>query len=688
MGAIVRRGGALLLVGIAITMLSVAAASATDSLSEWRLIGRNPGQWQYSPLRQITDKNVGKLGLLWSVTLPSKDGAVGVPLVADGVIYESVSRARVFANDVRTGKLLWSFDPHVEPPAGQIVSYWGAWVNRGVALWKNLVFVGTGDCRLIAIDRQSGKEVWQAQACDPKLGYTITGAPRVGDGKVFIGNANADTGANRGFVEAYDARIGKRLWRFYTIPGDPAKGFESKWMADWAKTWPKDYWKGYGGGSAWDAITYDPVLNQVYFGTDGAVPPQPNTGAGMKDELCTTCIIAVNADSGRLAWYFQTTPHDLFNYDATMHIMIAELTIKGVKHRVVMEAPKSGFFYVLDAKSGKLLTANNFVPVTWASGIDIKTGRPIWRPGANWQQKRELVVYPSVLGAHNWQPMSYNPQTGLVYIPTMNQPMAIIPHHSGPELVGGGGEAIVDLYSAINDPKQFNGGLVAYDPVSAKVVWRHVVGPPQNGGVLSTAGNLVFQGTSAGFLRAYRANDGKRLWEFRSDGGFYAAPITVRIEGRQLVIVPSGSGTSSSVFTYSRMGGITHGPSRLLAFVLGGDAKLTGTEAYVGHMPKPQMPRPAAALAMKGHDVFYGEGCDLCHGEQAIGPEGASIPDLRRSQVVTSAAFRQVVIGGALAPAGMPSFAGKIDSQQLAALRAYIVRQAWAAYDREHSVTN
>jgi PQQ-dependent dehydrogenase (methanol/ethanol family) len=668
-----------------ILSLAWGGASASSSEAEWRLIGLNAEQQHHSPLADITDKNVDKLGLAWSVELPTKDGLVGVPLVADDVIYESGSMGRVYANDVRTGRLLWSFDAHLKPPPGKFIPAWGGRVNRGLALWKEKVFIGTGDCRLIAIDRQHGTQVWETQACDPSQNYTITGAPRIGAGKVFIGNANADTGSNRGYVDAYEAETGRRLWRFFTIPGAPAKGFESDALAKAAKTWGKDYWKRAAGGSVWDAITYDPVLNLVYIGTDGASPTNPSArGEGAGDELFTTSIIALNADTGAYVWHYQTTPHDGWNYDATMHIMIAELAIEGKKRRVVMEAPKNGFFYVLDAATGKLLAAKNFVPVTWASKIDMKTGRPVLRPGAEWWLQKSgspKLVTPTVLGAHNWQPMSFSPQTGLVYIPTMEQPMTITPG-TGDAAVGG---VEIGFYVGINDPKQFKGGLVAWDPITETLKWRHDVGLPQNGGVLSTAGNLVFQGTSDGLFRAYRADNGKVSWSFRADGGIYAAPITVKIDGTQLVIVPSGSGTSSSVITYPRMGGATHGPSRLLAFKLGGSASLSASNYVPTAIPKPALLRFEEALAARGREMFYSNACDLCHGYEAIGPEGAGVPDLRKSSAVTSGELAGIILGGLRSPKGMPSFAESIKADQLPALQAFLVNQAWIGYDAEHA---
>ena len=667
---------------ILVAVLCATASAARVPDSEWPLIGRDAEQHHYAALNAINDKNVDRLGLLWSAEIPTRDGLVGVPLVMDGVVYQSGAMSRIYANDVRTGKSLWTFDPQVRPRAGQIVSYWGGRVNRGLALWEDRVIVGTGDCRLVAIDRHKGTKIWDVQACDSSLGYTITGAPRVGGGKIFIGNANADTGANRGYADAYDGRTGKLLWRFYTVPGDPAKGFESEALANAAKTWGKDYWKRSGGGSVWDAITFDSKLNQVYIGTDGASPASPeDRGAGAGDELYTTSIIALDAESGKYLWHFQTTPHDGWNYDATMHIMVSELAINGSRHRVVMEAPKNGFFYVLDARSGKLLTVNNFVPVTWASSVDLATGRPRVRPEAEWWHRSSPTeIVPSVLGAHGWQPMSFSELTHLVYIPTSEQPMTLT-RGTGTEAVGG---ADASLYIA-RGSSQFKGGLVAYDPVKAQVVWRHDVGFPQNGGVLSTAGNLVFQGTSDGFFRAYEASGGRPLWQFQADGGFYAAPITIQVDGRQVVLIPSGSGTASSVFTYSRMGGMTRGPSRLLAFALDGQAHLPPAAPHSPLMSKPLLPRPDPAIAEKGKDAYYSSGCELCHGFDAIGPEGGSIPDLRKSQAFASDQLAAIVIGGMRAEKGMPSFAGKVTPEQLNQIRAYVAEQAWNAYSQKNA---
>src|ERR1700685_4609933 len=345
---------ALVLLGLQFGFTSICdAASKPNEVTpdtDWRLIGNNPEEQHFSSLTQINDATVGRLGLDWYADMPTLDGMTGVPLVADGVIYQSGSLGTVFANDLRTGKLLWSFDAHIQFPMG-VEPSWGSRLSRGLALWEDEVIRATGDCRLIALSRKTGQKLWESQVCDIKNHKTITGAPRVGGGKIFIGNSNGDSGIGRGHVDAFDAATGKHLWRFYTIPGDPALGFENHAMEMASKTWGKDYWKSSGGGSVWDGLTFDPVLNLLYIGTDGASPFDPSKRAeNAGDELFTTSIIALNADSGDYVWHYQTTPGDGWNYDATMPIMIADLSIGGHKRRVVMEAPKNGFFYVIDAR--------------------------------------------------------------------------------------------------------------------------------------------------------------------------------------------------------------------------------------------------------------------------------------------------------------------------------------------------
>lgn len=658
--------------------------------SAWLLLGRNAEMQHYSPLSQVNDKNVAQLGLAWYADVSTLDGLAGNPLVADGVAYESGALGKIWAHDVRSGKLLWEFDAQIRfDQSATYTTFFASRVNRGLALLDDKVFVGTGDCRLIAVNRRRGEKVWETQACEPSKNYGITGAPRVGGGKVFIGNTCADSGLSRGYLGAYDAATGKPLWRFYTVPGEPAKGFENDAMKMAAKTWGKEWWKKTRGcGSPWDAITYDPVLNQVYFGTDGPAPFNPQDRAeGRGDELFTNSIIALDADTGKYIWHYQTTPNDAWNFAATMHIMVAELPFGDHPRRVVMEAPKNGFFYVLDARTGKLLSANNIVPVNWASGIDLGTGRPIELSEARYYALpgKWAVVAPGMIGAHSWQAMSYNPGTGLVYVPASDIPTPI----QVTDLGGGvfGGAIHIDFSAPFRDPKLKGrlGRLIAWDPLAQKARWSVNLALPTNGGVLSTAGNLVFQGTATGDFRAYRADTGNLLWSFATGSGIQAAPTTVEIDGDQIILVPIGAGGAlvNMLPSYT----VSHqslGPARLLAFKLLGKAGLPETQYVSPPFPKPLHSRYSAEEAKRGQLLFEAKGCDACHGDNAIHLLG-SVPDLRKASAATNAVFSAIVIGGIRRDKGMPSFRESVSPKELKSIQAFIISQAWNAYDEQES---
>ncbi len=420
------------------------ATSAPPSPHEWRLIGGGAYEQHFSPIKQVNDTTIKKLGLAWFADMPTVDGLTGVPLVADGVVYQSGGLGWVWAHDLGTGKLRWSYDARIKFPTGLVAS-WGARMSRGLALWRDTVLKATGDCRLIALDRRTGVRRWEVQSCNPLEYKTITGAPRVGAGKVFIGNSNADSGIGRGYVDAYDIATGKHLWRFYTIPGDPSQPFENSAMEMASKTWGKEYWKHSGGGSPWEGITYDATTNLVYIGTDGPAPFAPTLReSGGGDELFTNAIVAVNADTGEYVWHYSTTPGDGWNYAATMPVVLADLVLNGEKRHVILSAPKNGFFYVLDARTGKLANEPKpIVPVNWASRIDMQTGRPVLLDDAKyWEKGKEgAMVSPSPMGAHNWMPMSYSPDTGLVYIPVTDYPV-----HASIDRANSVGRLDIDFY--------------------------------------------------------------------------------------------------------------------------------------------------------------------------------------------------------------------------------------------------
>jgi PQQ-dependent dehydrogenase (methanol/ethanol family) len=672
---------------LTVLIAGVARLAQGAPTSEWSVLGNGDGQQYFSPLRQINDKNVKDLGISWYANIPSQDGLVGNALVADGVVYQSGALSRVFANDARTGKLLWRFDPLLKFTDSSLAALWSARYNRGLALSGANVIVATGDCRLIAINRATGQKAWESVSCDRTQLFGITGAPRVGGGKVFIGNNCIDSGVGRGYVDAFDARTGAPVWRFYTVPGPPPpKGYENKAMEMASKTWGGGEWwkKSSGCGSAWDAITYDPKTNLVYFGVDGPSPFNPAQRApDAGDELFTNSIVAVNADTGEYVWHYKTTPHDGWNFDATMHIMVADLPIGGKPRHVVMTAPKNGFFYVLDAASGKFISASNFVPVNWASHIDPKTGRPVTLPDARYWEHPDgkAIASPGPNGAHNWMPMAFNPATHLVYIPAMILPTLIA--YDPKAAVGG--VTMDDFYGLRGDPKfPIYGDLVAWDPLTQKAAWHARRSLPINGGIMSTGGNLVFQGTADGYFEAYSADKGEKLWSRYIGESIMGAPTTVELDGQQVIFVPVGNSASVVLATYfAKLSSTRHtrGPSRLLAFKLGGNVTLPPTPVIT--VAKPPRPKQPIALAKKGSMLFEEKFCVDCHG---LGAESASgsIPDLRNASAQTHDMFEAIVLGGARLEKGMPRFSD-ISADEIQAIHAYLINQAWTDYEEQEA---
>jgi quinohemoprotein ethanol dehydrogenase len=480
--------------------------------NDWLLNGRTFEEQHFSPLKEISDQNASKLGLAWSLDIDSTVGIVAEPIVVDGVIYVSAPLSKVYAVDAASGKLLWKFDPKVRLNMAINGSY-SARTNGGVAVWNGKVYVGTGDCRLVAIDAASAKQVWEAQVCDATQ-TGITGAPHVAKGKVFMGYNGSDDGV-RGSLAAYDAETGKEIWRFWTVPGDPAKGFETPALEMAAKTWVgKDSWK-IGGGNVWNAITYDPATDFVIFGTAGAGVDYGELSSikVSGDKLFAGCIIAVKAETGEYVWHFQTSAPGL--QTENNHILMADLMIDGEKRHVAMTVPKNGFFYILDAKTGKLLSAKPLVKVAWASAYNLETGRPVETPVSEGGGKQWTV--------HNWWPMSYNPGTGLVYVPsTDRRPKTNAPVETGEWM------------------KATEGWLIAWDPVSQTTRWSAEEPIATNGGVLSTAGNLVFQGQGTGEFAAHAADSGRKVWSIQTGSAIESIPVTYSVKGEQYILTPVG----------------------------------------------------------------------------------------------------------------------------------------------------
>jgi PQQ-dependent dehydrogenase (methanol/ethanol family) len=670
--------------GIALSAPLLAAAT-DEANTDWSLLGRTADMQHESPLKQINAATVKNLGLTWYADMPSPDGLVGNPMVVDGVVYQSGPSGRAYANDLRTGKLLWQYTAKVDLERMGLLSWWARRFNRGLATDGDKVFITSGDCRLIALDRKTGRKVWEVEACDPTGAegmYGITGAPRLGNGMVFIGNTCGDSGIGRGYVDAYDENTGARKWRFYTVPDDPAKGPQkTPELEVAAKTWGTDWYKkSHGCGSVWEAITYDQQLNRVYLGVDGPSPWNPSMrAADAGDELFTNSIVAVDASTGKYLWHYSVDPHDGWNYGPTSHLMLANLPLPGGTRRVVMAAPKNGFFYVLDAKTGKFISAQNFTPVNWASRIDGKTGRPVTQPEARyWEQPdHRAIVLPANSGAHNWQAMAFNPATGLVYIPVSSAPQVLIADPAN--MVGG--VRSDDYYGFGKDPKwQTYGELVAWDPVKQKARWRVRRNLPMNGGMLTTAGNLVFEGTGDGKFEAYAADSGKLLWSFDAGGAVLAAPSTVNVDGKQMVLVSVGNGGSSNIgSSLARLASVarTRTQARLLAFSLDGKSPLP--QATARAIPEPPLPRFPQELAERGALLFDQHNCVYCHGHGAESANGA-IKDLRFASAETHNQLPAIVLGGLRAGNGMPPFPD-ITPDDLKAIQAYIINQAWDGYN-------
>ena len=658
--------------------------AADKDADNWLSYGRTYDEQRFSPLEQVNADNVGKLGLAWSVDLDTRRGQEATPIVVDGVMYISTAWSKVMAIDAATGKVLWQFDPKVIGAKGAHACC--DVVNRGVAVWKGRVFVGTIDGRLIALDAATGKEAWSQVTVDQSKPYTITGAPRVVRDKVYIGNSGAELGV-RGYISAYDTNTGKLVWRFYTVPGDPAKGPDNaasdKAFADFAgKTWNGNWWEMGGGGTVWDSIVYDAELNQLLIGVGNGAPWNHRArSAGKGDNLFLSSILALDPDTGAYKWHYQINPGETWDFTATQQITLATLTIDGKPRKVAMQAPKNGFFYVVDRTNGKLISAEAYAPQNWAYKIDIATGRPVERPEARYADK-PYMIYPSGIGAHAWFPMTYSPKTGLVYIPSMHVPLTYsddVNYERHPGRWNTGVSFLAPPEGAVpgKDPaerranlaKQNYGALVAWDPVKQKPAWTKRQSWAWNGGLLSTAGNLLFQGDPYGFFHAYRADNGQELWKFQSERGIMAGPITYRVKGEQYVAVLGGYGGSMGMATESEWMRRPTPNGVMMAFKLGGTAKLTPLPAQVKPPFAASKDNFTPAQLAEG-ERWYFTYCSICH----TGPVN---PNLMRSALATDAqAWQAVVHGGALKDNGMISFAPYLSKQQVESVRGYVLSQA------------
>lgn len=656
--------------------------AADQEPGNWMSHGRTYGEQRFSPLNAIDARNVSKLGLAWSYKLDFDRATEATPIVVDGVMYVTGAYSVVSALNPATGRELWKFDPQVPRDATRQGCCDVA--NRGVAVWKGRVYVGTYDGRLIALDAKTGRLAWEVDTVyDRQRSYTITGAPRIIKDKVIIGNGGAEFGV-RGYITAYDATSGKKVWRFFTVPGDPANPPEDKAMEIAMPTWKGDrWWKdgGGGGGTAWDSMAYDNELDLLYVGTGNAsIWNREIRSPGGGDNLFVSSILAIRPDTGDYVWHYQTTPGDTWDYTATQHMVLADLEIKGKIRKVLMQAPKNGFFYVIDRGTGELLSAKKFAPANWASEVDPRTGRPVEAPVSDWLKAPRLIS-PGPLGAHNWQPMSFNPQTGLVYIPMQEAAALYVP--DGAQRFRGKGiwhMGTQPIALPENDPQALRqiqdlhkGHLIAWDPVEQKEVWRQSYVTVWNGGTLSTAGNLVFQGTADGRFVAYSADKGEKLWEANANTGVMAGPITYSIDGEQYVSVAAGWGGAFPVI----LGGLSEPAkvrpdARVLTYKLGGTAAMPPARTLPERQPEPPSVELDEEKIAKGRNLYNGY-CGMCHGPNAIA--GSVLPDLRYLSAQKHQMFAGI-LAGAYAQGGMPSFMDVLKPEDVDSIHQYVIRRA------------
>ncbi|HXX19514.1 MAG TPA: PQQ-binding-like beta-propeller repeat protein [Candidatus Acidoferrum sp.] len=629
---------------------------------EWLTQGRDFGKGHYSPLAQINTTNVGRLGFAWQYDTNTIRGLEATPIVVDGVMYTSGSIGQVYALDAKTGKEIWTYDPHNDMRVNQRACC--DEVNRGVAVWRGKVYVASFDGHMIALDAATGRELWRADTViDKKKAYTSTGAPQIAGKVVVIGNAGAEYDA-RGYVSAYDLDTGKLAWRFFTVPGDPSKPQENPELDVALKTWdPKSNWPMGGGGTVWGDMAYDPDLDLVYFGTgNGTYYDQSKRSPAGGDNLYIASILAIHADTGRLAWYYQEAPGDAWDYDATQPIILTDLKIGGTNRKVLMQAAKTGFFYVLDRKTGQVLSAEKFVPVTWADDVDLKTGRPVFAPGVHEFKNNfngKVYLHPGSMGGHNWDPMSYDSKTGLVYIPEIEN----------------------------DDAGPFSGKtyLRAWDPIRGKHVWETPASYWwDHAGVLSTAGGLVFQGNGPGHMIVYDAATGKPLKDINVGSTIMAAPMSYEIDGVQYVAVMAAWGGGGWSWVHPEDAAYQRGnEGRIIVFKLdGGAVPIPPLLPPIQPIPQPPALTASADVVKQGGAVF-GAHCASCH----VNQPGSLAPDLRRMSKETHDGFKQIVLGGVLGNAGMPPWDDVLSSEDADAIHAYLISISWDAYNKQQQET-
>jgi quinohemoprotein ethanol dehydrogenase len=674
---------------------------AKQDAKDWLTLGGNQMMQHYSPLNTINKTNVKDLGFAWEYDASTYIGTVprgleATPIVVDGVMYTSGAWGAVYALDAKTGKERWTYKPKVDASYGRRACC--DVVNRGVAVWEGKVYVGTLDGYLTCLDAETGSVIWNMDTfTDRTKAYTITSPPQVAGSIVMIGNSGGEYGV-RGYVTAYDLKTGEQKWRFWIVPGEPAKGYEHEEMEMAAKTWdPDSHWPTGMGGTVWGESAYDRELNLLYIGTGNSTPypiwfRSPSGG----DNLFLSSIIALNPDNGKMAWYYQTTPGEIWDYTATQNIVLADLSINNKERKVLMMAPKNGFYYVLDRATGELISADKYTKVNWASHVDLKTGRPVLTEQGQWYDKKPKLVVPYLGGGHVWQPMSFNPNTGLVYIPERAVPQVFktfdtykwLPDVDNTNLDYANmykfKKNVADQIKSAEDTLRSE-SLLAYDPVQQKTVWKFTEGGP-DGGIMSTP-ELVFQGTRTGYLNVHDARTGEKLKSIFTGVGIMAAPTTYTVDGEQYVSVMAGYGGAETsaylpdgvVFQYENKG-------RILTFKLGGGETPIPAKKQPIKTPAPLTTAIKTELLEKGA-ALYDFYCFICHGN--FGDNHLSQhPDLSKLTEAKHIKFNDILLKGILSENGMANFSNSLSEEDAEAIHHYLLKQQTISYEKEQANKN
>ena len=666
--------------------LVVNQTALINPKGEWLNHGRTYKEQRYSPLTDINKNNVNELDLAWSFKFDTARGMEATPILHDGVLYVSTGWSHVHAIDARSGDELWHYDAKV--PKSQLAKTCCGPVNRGVAIWQKdnssplQIFFGSLDGRLIALDAKTGKENWSVQSTPTDGNYSITGAPRIVKDMVIIGNGGGELGV-RGYITAYDVSSGEMRWRFYTVPGDRNKPQESEALKKALPTWSGEEWYklGGGGGTVWDSIVFDPELDILYIGTGNGSPWNRDLRSpGGGDNLYLSSIVAINPDDGKYIWHYQTTPADNWDYTATQQMILAEIEINNEIRSVIMQAPKNGFFYVLDRKTGELISAEKFGHVTWATHVDMETGKPVESEFADYQENGGSYIWPSPYGAHNWQPMSYSKKTGYIYIPVQTIPAyfsgqkevsyKVNRWNTGVNLNESRSPASWVAAKASLDALVY-GELVAWDPIKQERAWTVRHPKPSNGGTLSTAGDLVFQGTWDGAFAAYDALSGDQLWQYQSDSAILAGPITYELDGEQYVAVTQGSGGVVMLTIGEEIRKNFVNQNRLLVFKRG-DFNLERLTANntMASLESVKFEHDLDIARVKNGEYLYHNNCASCHGLDA--KSNYVVPDLRYMSEETHDNFATIVLGGSLTHKGMIGFYETLSLDDVGMIHDYL----------------